>query len=354
MKKKAERQTNTLSGRVVRGTKPTIDLPPLEPPRKRKPPKSKKKKATIVVSIILVVVLSISGIGWILFNSKIFSIGDGGGLTDIIKSPSTIKGKQMNILVVGIDKITREAKIRSGTLTDVIMVANYDMVNQKINIMQIPRDTYIGDDYSTGKINAIYGSKKNGGIQGLANRINEYFKIPIDHYVALDIDGLVSLVDQIGGVTMDVPVSFTGGDNVHIKKGLQTINGKQAEAIVRERHAYANADLGRIQTQRVFMQAAMEKVFSLGKKQIVKLAPTMIQEVKTDFSVKQLLELYDRVMDGAKDNIQFHDMPIKSAQRNGLSMISLKKAETAELLNTYFRPHSDPVPAEQLGIKELN
>ncbi|WMJ22833.1 LCP family protein [Paludicola sp. MB14-C6] len=349
-----KRQTNTLSSRVVRGTASTYEAPPLEHTRTiNKHKKKKKNKALIVLCIVAIVISVLTVVGVIIFNTKIFSGNDAGSLGEKLQTPSAIRDKQMNILVVGVDKIGREQGHRAGTLTDVVMVANYDIENKKINIIQIPRDTYIGNEYATGKINAVYGSKKNGGIQGLANKINQYLNIPIDHYVTLDIDGLVSIVDAIGGVTMNVPVSFIGGDNIQITKGVQTIKGKQAEAIVRERHSYANADLGRIQTQRVFMQATMQKVFTLGKGQIVKLAPTMIKQVTTDFTLSQLLDLYDKVMDGAKDNIKFHDMPIKSAQLNGLSMISLKKAETADLLNTYFRPHENPVPAEKLGIIEL-
>ncbi len=317
--------------------------------------KIKTKNKVIMTICIIVIALCILLTAYlVLFNTRIFSKSGDNKLDNNILTPVSIKKKQMNFLIVGVDHIKAQEGKRAGTLTDVIMIANYDIENKNVNIIQIPRDTYIGDDYPTGKINAIYGRKTDGGIQGIANRINKMFNIPIDHYVILDLDGLTALVDAIGGVTMDVPVSFTGGDNIKIEKGVQKVNGKQAEAIVRERHSYANADLGRIQTQRLFMNATMKKVFSLGKLQIIKLAPSMIKQVETDFTLNELLSLYGNIIDGAKDNITFHDLPIKSARKNNLSMISLKKTEMAELLNTYFRPHSNPVPAEQLGIIELN
>lgn len=336
------------SNRVVRGNNPQNTATP----RKRK---SSTKTKVIRAVLVAICAISLATTGVVmLFNTPVLTEPEQGVIEEVIKTPVAEKKKQMNILVVGIDHIKAQENKRAGTLTDVVMLVNYDIENEKINIVQIPRDTYIGDDYPTGKINAIYGAKTDGGVTGLANKINQMLKMPIDYYVTLDLDGLVSLVDSIGGVTMDVPISFVGGDNVRIKKGLQTINGKQAEAIVRERHAYPNADLGRIQTQRLFMQAAMQKMFSLGKTQIVKLAPTMINQVKTDLTLSQLISMYGDVMDGAKDNIVFHDMPVKSASRNGLSMLALQPEETAALLNEFFRPYSEPVQAESLEFFDVN
>ena len=227
MKKKQKREIKTQSS-VVQHEKEeyTADILSIEG-KKRKKKKLRKKRVIIAVSVLLAVVILLVTAVSILLNSRLFLDKEEGKLPEGLLSPPNIRAKQMNILIMGIDKISRDGKSRAGTLTDVVMIANYDIVNKKVNILQIPRDTYIGDDYSTSKINAIYGSKKNGGIKGLAKRINEYFDIPIDHYVTLDIDGLVSLVDTIGGIKMNVPVSFTSGNNIHIKKGYQTINGAQ-------------------------------------------------------------------------------------------------------------------------------
>jgi len=346
MKKNTKNQGDP-SNRVVRGNNPKNNTNT----RKRK--SSTKAKVTKAVLIAICVISLVTTGVIMLFNTPVLSEPEQGEIEETIKTPEAKKKKQMNILVVGVDHIKAQEGKRAGTLTDVVMLVNYDIENEKINIVQIPRDTYIGDDYPTGKINAIYGAKTDGGVTGLANKINQMLKIPIDYYVTLDLDGLVSLVDSIGGVTMDVPVSFWGGDNIRIKKGLQTINGKQAEAIVRERHSYPNADLGRIQTQRLFMQAAMQQMFSLGKTQIIKLAPTMINQVKTDFTLSQLISMYGDVMEGAKDNIVFHDMPVESASKNGLSLLAIKPEETATLLNEFFRPFSDAIPAENLELSNL-
>ena len=285
------------------------------------------------------------------FVNKDNDTGDGTTLKDEIVTPPEIKDKTTNFLVAGIDYVEGSGR---GKLTDVVMLVSFDIAGQNIDVLQVPRDSYIGDDYPTGKINAIYGQSENGGIHGLADRVSETFNIPIDHYVTINMDAFITVVDEIGGVEVDVPQKITL-EGTTLYPGVQTLNGKQAEIFVRERKSYSNGDLGRIDMQRIFIEALIQKVFTLGAGQIASLAPTLMQEVTTDLTLGQMLGYYNDLMKVDKNNaINFHLLPVIEASFDGLSVLSIKKYPTADLLNEHFRPYSDPVSAQQLGIIELN
>src|SRR5699024_10159884 len=97
--------------------------------------------------------------------------------------------------------------VSRGKLTDVIMVVQIDLETGSVSALQIPRDTWVGTNVSeTGKINAVYGLS---GIDGLAEVIYDRLLIPIDHYVTVDMDGFIAIVDAIGGVTITIDETFT-------------------------------------------------------------------------------------------------------------------------------------------------
>lgn len=268
-----------------------------------------------------------------------------------METPAPIRNKTVNVLVTGID-YTEKAGANRGKLTDLIMLVSYDIEGKNVDILQIPRDTYVGDASSTGKINAVYSGRTGGGINGLMNKVNAMFQIPIDHYVTINMDGFVRAVDAIGGVEVDVPTSFTL-EGVTIQKGRQLLDGAHAEKFVRERHAYADADLGRIRMQQLFLEALIEKVFSLSMGQVTSLAATLISEVTTDFTLSDVLSLYQEVLGVERENIRFHLLPNAGAMVNGQSVLSIKRYPAADLLNEYFRPYQDPVKAEELAVIEL-
>lgn len=128
-----------------------------------------KVMLTIAIIMIVVAVLALAVIA--LMNSSIFQdsqVGEG-GFNNSYATEESIRDKQVNFLLCGVDK----DKGRGTNLTDVIMVVNYDISAKKVNILQIPRDTVVDEDkYPTGgthKINAIYNQsiKKYGNKAGI-------------------------------------------------------------------------------------------------------------------------------------------------------------------------------------------
>jgi LCP family protein required for cell wall assembly len=273
-------------------------------PVKIKRDKNSVRKIILICAAAVTAVVLIIGITALtLLNSKILQKGEG-DLDSSINTQSEIKEKVVTFLLCGIDD---ESGRGLGQRTDVILLVNYDIAAKKINVLQIPRDTYV-ETTSSHKINAVYSESKKG-IKGLASEISQMFQVSIDHYATIKMDGFKDLVDAVGGVTVDVKVDIDWGGGLTLKKGVQTLDGTHAEMLIRERHAYNTGDIGRLQTQRSFLAAFVEKVMSLSGTQLLSLIPAALNYISTDMTAAQILGYLDTVKSLQMSNIVMHLLP---------------------------------------------
>ncbi len=275
------------------------------------------------------------------------------------KTDEALKGKQVNILLVGIDSGTG----RGTNLTDVIMVVNLNLSDKKINILQIPRDTYVGyDSVWTGKMNGVYpaGSKNayGNGINGMMNCISDKFKIPLDYYATVNLDGFRDIVQAMGGVKINLPKALDlKVDKVwyHFPAGQQTLTPKQAEVFVRERNS-RGSDIGRVkQGQRVFMAAMMKQLMGMSKTELLKLAPTVYEHLRTDLSLATALTFLDPVLQVKTSDIVMDMVPGEPYydRNSGQSLYSVHTGELVEIVNKRMRANMEPITEADLGIDEL-
>ncbi len=151
------------------------------------------------------------------------------------------------------------------TLTDTIMVLGYNPETQEAFTISIPRDTFVGQNISLAKaqdrINSIYKKKSP---EKILNKVSELTGLDIKYYVTVNNEALIKLVDIIGGVEFDVPIDMNYDDktqnlHIHLNKGVQKIDGKKAEQLLRFRHnnngtsysyEYGDNDFGRMKTRK--------------------------------------------------------------------------------------------------------
>lgn len=150
--------------------------------------------------------------------------------------------------------------------TDTIMVASYDTKEQDVNIMSIPRDTMVNERWDIKKINSIY-SRTGNSVDSLAGRIQKLVGFKPDFYVKVDLSMFVELVDLIGGVEFEVPQDMNYDDpyqdlHIHLKKGIQTLDGEHAMQLVRFRR-YSEGDIKRVEVQQNFMKALIKECLSI-------------------------------------------------------------------------------------------
>ncbi|MGI5958254.1 MAG: LCP family protein [Massiliimalia sp.] len=319
--------------------------------RKKKVRLTLAGKFVVGISVLAIVASVLTVTGLLLLNTQILS---GGEKFSPIKTPGHIQDKVSTFLVLGISD--DESERESTALTDTILLAQVDFEKEKVSILQIPRDTYVGGEVTpTGKINAIYNRSDKWdyhGLEGLTQKIHEMFQIEIDHYVTMKMDGFADIVDSIGGVPMDVPVDMELNGTV-VKAGPQVLNGEQAIAVVRTRNVYSNQDLGRIETQRAFLSAFANQCLSLGPSQMVSLIPKCFESVNTDLTALEAVDYYKEVKDFDLSNVSIMTVPGVSTRHGDQDVYSVYPNHTAKMLNDYFRPYSDPVDASQLQILAL-
>lgn len=325
-------------------------------PQKKRRRKKKKSMGKRLLGLAAVIVLVIGG-GYLLLNRLV--TGGGGVLPSEIGTPEEIQADVVNILCVGIDydEGRKEDYANGMGMTDVILYVSYDVKANKINMLQIPRDTYVGTAVPTGKTGKINAVARLGTddppIANLAKLINEQFKLPIDYYVTIDMDAFKEVINAIGGISVTVPFDITDDYGNTLHAGTQVVDGNTAEFMVRQRHNYANADLGRLEMQRYMYSALLKTFKSFPIKDILKVMPAYIQYVKTDINVSKMGALAIKVRGVPSENILMMKMPCEATNYNGLSVVSAHLEETATMLNSYFRPYSEAVPAGELGLIEL-
>ncbi len=130
-------------------------------------------------------------------------------------------------------------------------------------LISIPRDSYVPiPGYGYYKINGALGF---GGPSLLIKTVENVTGLRINHYVGIGFLGLVSIVDRVGGVRICLPTALRDSySGANFKAGCQTMDGAQALAFVRDRHSFADEDLQRMQDQRAFLKALLDKAASPG------------------------------------------------------------------------------------------
>ena len=316
-------------------------------------PRRRKKKRSVLKTVLIslgcfVGVLAIGLFG--LYQWVVHSISPEGGnptINEIINTPTEYKGDVVNVLVCGIDYEEGRAYSGDGSndgMTDMIMYVNFDVANHKINMLQIPRDTYPGEEYkhgNTGKINAV--ALYNDGISSLMELIHEQYKLPVDYYVTINMQSLKEIVDLFGGIEVYIPkdISYKGST---LEQGYRNLNGEAAEFFVRNRN-YAQADIARLDMQRYFYQGLFARIRTANVWDLAKLAPVALKYVETNIPMDELISMGVSFLQVDSANIMMCKLPTYSAAQryNDQSHLICDVAKTTDLLNEYFRTYGGPV-----------
>lgn len=259
---------------------------------------------------------------------------------------------QFTVLCLGFDE--------SRQNSDVIMLFQFDIAADKINVLQIPRDSFVPEytSSSNGKINSVYsqGDQDLIPIQRTVDVVRDTFGIPIDRYITTGCEDIVDMVDLVGGIPIDLPEDVYYSRDKIIYAGEQVLNGEQAELFVRARKGYYEGDIGRVKAQRIFMAAAMKKFIDMGTIEITNFLTEIYENeyIATDLSLKELSILADFAGDMDLDDVTVQMVPGEAVDDyNGYSVWSIHKDATIDVLNEYFRPYQTDLGYDDLPITEI-
>ncbi|MFE0374988.1 LCP family protein [Streptomyces inhibens] len=245
-------------------------------------------KWTVITVVVVLAVASVATYFWA--DGKLRRQVD---LSKVIDRPEA--GDGTNYLIVGSDSregmsAEQKKKLHTGSAegkrTDSMMIL-HDGSNGP-TLISLPRDSdveipsFVGSDSGkkyagTGRHTKLNAAYAEDGPELLVRTVEYNTKLHIDHYVEIGFAGFANIVDAIGGVEMNIPKAFKDKDSgADFPAGKQTLNGQQALAFVRTRHAFATQDLERTKNQQKFLSALASQTATPGTLlNPFKLYPTM-------------------------------------------------------------------------------
>ena len=228
-------------------------------------------------------------------------------MNENVETNEVMKGYR-NIALFGVD--SREGALGKGTRSDTIIIASINQDNGDVKLLSVFRDTYLnlGND-SYNKCNAAYAK---GGPEQAITMLNRNLDMNITDYITVGFDGLIEVIDALGGVEINVTeaeishlnnyqISMVGkttdGKNFTAEAGkdytpvtsagLQTLNGLQATAYCRIR--YIGNDFQRAQRQRDVITAISEKAKKANISKLNDVVNGVMDNVSTSLDVSEIL-----------------------------------------------------------------
>ena len=234
--------------------------------------------------------------------------------TKDVKNETTNKTltEPFTVLLMGVDSEQEDIKGASFN-GDALMLITFNPKTLSTTILSIPRDSYV-------PIACFPNQRRNKithaawyGEECMQSTIENLLDIKIDYYVKVNFKGVVKLVDTLGGIEMDVPYSFCeqnsnrewGNNTIYVEEGLQILNGEQALAYSRNRHAwpqycpkkytnYISNDFIRGQHQQEVLKAILNKLKTINDFSTVQsLLNTISNNLETNMTVNEILSLYN-------------------------------------------------------------
>ena len=291
--------------------------------------KKKKKKNIYKKLSITFIIFNIIGIGmWAMLfaSNNIISKDTIDTISQSISNSKEVKKEEITFLVSGTNEL----------LTDTIIYGKYNTVKNKLYMMSVPRDTYTTNPDCIGnKINGIYRGKN---LDSFINEIETLLDVNIDYYAIFDNTFVKEVVDAVGGVEIYVPqrMYYVGGNPrivIDLKEGTQVLNGEKAEQFLRFRSGYANADLGRVEAQRSFIEAFIKTML---KKENITNIPKVIKialdNTETNATTREIMKYVDEIKEIDLDNITSITMPNTPEYINNISYVIPDKEEARRII----------------------
>ena len=318
--------------------------------------KKTKKKMKMWKKVLLIMFLIILIAGSV-FAYRVYK--NGGGLSGML---ATVVGHDENtkknlgefqVLLMGVS--TDQAGV---SLTDTIMIASYNPNSQRAVLVSVPRDSFTGTNQkrakASDKINAIYNLTKDP--MKTVNAVNELTGLDLKYYAIVQTEALIELVDALGPIEYNVPIDMDYDDptqdlHIHLKAGVQQIDGEKAEQLLRFRKNndgttfpsdYGDNDIGRMRNQREFLTAVVQQTAKFGN--ITKLGSILdiaSRNLITNVDFNALKDYLPYAVEFSTENLLTESLPGEVpdlSKTNGVSIFVVDEEETKQMIKELFFP----------------
>jgi LCP family protein required for cell wall assembly len=218
----------------------------------------------------------------------------------------------LNVLFIGIDKGSIPGEDETYYRSDVMILASVDVQEKKAVLVSIPRDTKVKlPGHGTQKINAAHAYE---GPAGAVQAVENLSGLDIHDYVEVDFEAFKSIVNAVGGVPFHLDHTINDPLVGYLEKGDHILNGEEALIVVRSRKL-PRGDLDRIENQKRFLKAMMEKVVSIRDTQILmSILDTAVKHLETTLQPDMIFTLAELLQGMKVEDVEFVTLPGESPE----------------------------------------
>ncbi|WP_028530609.1 LCP family protein [Paenibacillus sp. HW567] len=296
------------------------------------------KTLLMILLIVILAVLGYAGYLYWKFDQGSF------GIDRAVPAGHSAAERPITMLLLGTDNRPKHP----SNLTDVIMVAALNPHTQSATVVSIPRDTYVElSGYKKTKINEFYarfkGKEKKSGILAedeMKTMMGKYLGVDIDYATVLDFQGFRDVVDELGGVDVNISENMcytdsVDGTDINLKKGQAQLNGDDALDYVRYRKSNCSPktkssdDFDRNKRQNEVLNSLVGQMQSLGGVlKIGKVLDAVDDNMKTDIENEQIKSMISTYWKISKSNIEFK--PVTGTWRSPYVYINGEELDAAK------------------------
>ena len=288
-----------------------------------------RKRALITVLSVLVALIAGGGIAAAMWIDSVEARMNDSAVVDIelteqLAAPE-VAGDPYYVLLLGTDGRPGETTYRSDT----IILTRVDPKAKTVTMLSFPRDTRVVYRNSYMKLTEVHAY---GGAAGMVEAVSELAGVPISHYAEVNFDGLATIANALGGVTVDVDVDMFDNKNfsgvVSLSAGEHVLWGEEALFYCRCR-AFPDGDFTRMRHQRTFIKAVINQVMSsFDPAVIVNVIDACADMLITDLSVTDIIGIANEMRGiDTEAGIMSAQVPGYGTMINGISFVIVSQAD---------------------------
>ncbi len=231
------------------------------------------------------------------------------------------------ILLLGNDRRPGSGWARSDT----IIVVRLDPASHSVSMLSLSRDSRV--NVPGRGMTKLNHASAWGGPALMIDTVKELTGLPIHHYVQVDFEGFAAIVDALGGVEMNVDRATTSPEGVSVAAGKQTLSGKQALAVVRNRKGYADGDFARMRNQQAFLLAlAKQASQARNLTRLPQILDSTSKNIQTDMGVAKMAALAGTYRDIEKKDMRTASAPGRAGRVGKVSYVLLDEAKFRDVV----------------------
>jgi LCP family protein required for cell wall assembly len=223
--------------------------------------------------------------------------------------------------------------------TDTLILVRVDQKNNAMAMISIPRDTYVQlEGVGPEKINTAFTyaevNQEGSGTATTVKTVSEFAGVDISYFAQINFGGLVQLIDNLGGVEVDVPVDIVGDTDsggLDIYAGTQVLDGERALVFCRSR-AFPNGDYQRQADQRTFLQALAKKVLASNPATIATTVTDLADMTYTNMDLAKIIKVAQGMQGLQENDIKTYTVPSTTDWINGISYVIADASAWSQLI----------------------